>query len=117
MGPNQSIEIIGPYPVANHDSEYLPSHVVRVDSPHIFESFFDQIKQEYVSARRLLYEGLTAKVPHFSDRGVSLSATEPRPSLSLAVEKVKAAYRITYSLFDKIGFFMNAYMELGIPDR
>jgi LA2681-like HEPN len=108
---------LGPYPVANNDSEYLPTHVVRVDSPHIFESFFDQIKQEYVSARWLLYEGLIAKVPHFSDRDVSLSATEPRPSLSLAVEKIKAAYRITYSLFDKIGFFMNAYMELGIPER
>ena len=46
-----------------------------------------------------------------------LQATEPRPSLSLAIEKVKAAYRISYSLFDKIGFFMNAYMELGIPER
>src|SRR4029077_5539536 len=41
----------------------------------------------------------------------------PRPSLSLAVEKLKAAYRISYSLFDKIGFFMNAYMDLGIPER
>ena len=46
-----------------------------------------------------------------------LSATEPLPSLSLAIEKIKAAYRISYSLFDKIGFFVNAYMELGIPER
>jgi GH35 family endo-1,4-beta-xylanase len=44
-------------------------------------------------------------------------ATEPKPSLCLAVEKIKAAYRIAYSLFDKIGFFINAYMELGIPER
>jgi hypothetical protein len=60
---------------------------------------------------------MTVKVPHFSDRDVLLQATEPRPSLSLAVEKVKAAYRISYSLFDKVGFFINAYMELGIPER
>jgi hypothetical protein len=56
------------------------------------------------------------KRPHFSDRDVDLQATEPRPSLSLAIEKVKAAFRISYSLFDKVGFFMNAYMGLGIPE-
>jgi len=108
---------LGPYTIAATDSTVLGTHVVPVDAPHIFESFFDQMKQEYVSARWLLYEGLTAKTPHFSDRDVLLQATEPRPSLSLAIEKVKTAYRISYSLFDKVGFFMNAYMELGILDR
>ena len=108
---------LGPYTVATTDSTGLASHVVPVESPHIFESFFGQMKQEYVSARWLLYEGLTVKKPHFSDRDVFLQATEPRPSLSLAIEKVKVAYRISYSLFDKVGFFMNAYMQLGIPDK
>jgi hypothetical protein len=108
---------LGRYSVANYDSMGLGTHVVRVDAPHTFESFFDQMKQEYVSARWLLYEGLTAKMPHFSDKEVLLGATEPRPSLSLTVEKVKAAYRISYSLFDKIGFFVNKYMELGIPEK
>ena len=75
------------------------------------------MKQEYVSARWLLYEGLTAKKPHFSDKDVLLQVTEPRPSLSLAVEKLKIAYRTCYSLFDKIAFFTNAYMELGIPEN
>jgi hypothetical protein len=108
---------LGPYTIATTDSMRLATHVVPIDSPHIFDSFFDQMKQEYVSARWLLFEGLSAKVPHFSDRDVFLGATEPRPSFSLAIEKVKAAYRISYSLFDKIGFFMNAYMGLGIPER
>jgi len=108
---------LGPYTVAAGDSMGLATHIVRVDAPHTFASFFDQMKQEYVSARWLLYEGLTMKVPHFSDRDVFLWASEPRPSLSLAIEKLKAAYRISYSLFDKVGFFINAYMELGIPER
>ena len=108
---------LGQYSVGPYDSMQLPAHVVRVDAPHIFESFFDQMKQEYVSARWFLYEGLTAKTLHFSDRDVLLQAIEPRPSLSLATEKVKAAYRISYSLFDKIGFFVNSYMELGIPEK
>jgi HEPN superfamily protein len=108
---------LGPYNVASTDSTALAAHVIPVDAPHIFESFFDQMKQEYVSARWLLYEGLTLKMPHFADRNVLLAATEPRPSLSLAIEKVKAAYRISYSLFDKVGFFMNAYVKLGIPAK
>jgi hypothetical protein len=108
---------LGRYSVATDDSMALPTQVVPADAPHIFGSFFDQMKQEYVSVRWFLYEGLTAKMPHFSDRGVLLQAIEPRPSLCLATEKVKAAYRISYSLFDKIGFFMNSYMELGIPER
>jgi hypothetical protein len=108
---------LGPYSVATSDAMGLATHVVRVDAPHTFDSFFDQMKQEYVSARWLLYEGLTQKVPHYSDSEVFLLAVEPRPSLSLAIEKVKAAYRISYSLFDKISFFMNAYMGLGIPEK
>jgi hypothetical protein len=65
----------------------------------------------------LLYEGLMLASPHFSDREVLLSATEPRPSLSLSTEKLKAAFRISYSLFDKVSFFINAYMGLGIPEK
>jgi hypothetical protein len=106
---------LGPYPIASADPMGLPSHIVPVDAPDKFMSFFDQMKQEYVSARWLLHEGLTVRSPHIADREVRLHATEPRPALSLAVEEVKAAYRISYSLFDKIAFFLNAYMELGIP--
>ena len=108
---------LGPFTIASTDSIGLGVHVVAVDAPHRFESFFDQMKQEYVSARWLLYEGLTAKKPHFSDRDVRLQVTEPKPSLSLAVEKLKIAYRTCYSLFDKVAFFTNAYMELGIPEN
>jgi hypothetical protein len=108
---------LGPITIASSDSIGLGVHVVPVDEPHRFESFFDQMKQEYVSARWLLYEGLTVKKPHFSDRDVLLQVTEPRPSLSLAVEKLKIAYRTCYSLFDKVAFFTNAYMELGIPEN
>jgi tetratricopeptide (TPR) repeat protein len=80
---------LGAYAIATTDPTGLGTHVVRVDAPHIFESFFGQMKQEYVSARWLLYEGLTVKTPHFSDKDVLLKATVPRPSLSLAIERVK----------------------------
>ena len=108
---------IGPVSIAATDSTTLASHLVPADSPDIYASFFDQMKQEYISARWTLYEGLSHKVPHFSDRDVILYMTEPQPTLSLAIEKVKMAFRISYSLFDKIAFFLNAYMNLGIPEK
>ena len=108
---------VGPHACAAYDPLSLPGQVVPVDAPHTFESFFDQMKQEYVSARWLLYEGLTSQGPHFSDKEVLLGAPDPRPCLSLAVERIKAAYRMSYSLFDKVSFFLNAYMQLGIAER
>jgi HEPN superfamily protein len=111
------INDLGPYTLAASDTLALVTHVVPVDAPYTFESFFDQMKQEYVSARWLLYEGLMLASPHFSDREVLLSAAQPRPSLSLSTEKLKAAFRISYSLFDKVSFFINAYMGLGIPEK
>ena len=111
------INDLGPHNLAASDSLTLAMHIVPVDAPYTFESFFDQMKQEYVSARWLLYEGLTLASPHFSDREVLLSAAEPRPSLSLSTEKLKTAFRIAYSLFDKVSFFVNAFMALGIPEK
>jgi len=108
---------LGPHMIAATDSLGLPSIIVPVDSPHRFESFFDQMKQEYVSARWSLYEGASNRPPHFSDRDVLLQLTDPRPSLSLATERIKGAYRAAYSLFDKISFFVNAYIELGMRER
>ena len=75
--------------------------------------FFDQIKQELVSARYLYYESLGAGKPHYSDRDVLLYNTLDYPSYSLAVEKLRAAFRITYSIFDKTGFFLNYYLAVG----
>jgi LA2681-like HEPN len=42
----------------------------------------------------------------------SLYNTLDYPTYSVAIEKVKAAYRLAYSLFDKIAFFLNAYLDL-----
>lgn len=80
--------------------------------------FFNQMKQEYVSARFMLYEGLSNTKLHFSDRGVSLFNTLDYPMHSLATELVRTAYRIAYSLFDKVAFLVDHYWNLGkIADR
>ena len=100
--------------VANHDILVLPSYITARENPPSYLGFFNQIKQEFSSARWLLYEGIHPKGTHFSDKGVFLYDTLDYSSYSLAAEKIKIAYRVIYSLFDKIGYFLNDYMQLRI---
>lgn len=108
---------LGPYPIAANDVLGLSSIVVDLGEGPYYPGFFSQMKQEFVSARYLFFEGINAGKPHFSDKGVRLVNTLDYPSYSLAVEKMKIAFRIAYSLFDKIAFFLNHYMRLSIPER
>lgn len=108
---------IGPYWIATIDSLALAEHAVDRKLVGIFEGFFDQLKQEYVSARWALYQGVTSNSSHFSDRDVLLHASLENASLSLSIEREKAAYRAAYCIFDKVAFFVCAYMELPIRER
>ena len=48
---------LGDYNIAAHDVLHLPNMILEIDQNHVeFPSFFNQLKQEYVSARYLIYE-------------------------------------------------------------
>ncbi|RUN75001.1 hypothetical protein EJC47_18750 [Sphingomonas sp. TF3] len=80
--------------------------------------FFNQMKQEYASARFMLYEGLQDTGVHYSDGGVQLFDPLDYPMHSLATERVRTAFRIAYSLLDKVAFLVDHYWKLGkIADR
>ncbi len=102
---------------AAEDNVILPSLTRKIGEGLHFEGLYNQLKQEFVSARFLYFEATNRTSVHFSDKGVVLYDTMDCPSHSLAVEKVKTAYRVAYSVFDKIAFFLNAYFELGIDER
>jgi hypothetical protein len=80
-------------------------------------ALFDQLKQEYVSARFLYFEGLHAKPGHFSDKHVLLYNSLDYPAYGLATEKLKSSFRALFSILDKIAYFLNFYIDLGIPER
>jgi hypothetical protein len=105
---------LGANAIAARDVLTLPDFVTPVDEPPVLIGLFNQMKQEFVSARWLFYEGTRSEGVHFSDCGVLLYNTLDYPIYSLAIEKVKAAYRAAYSLFDKAGFFLNTYMKVGL---
>lgn len=108
---------LGPYPIAARDILTTPNIVTEITEGPYYPGFFNQMKQEFVSARFLYYEGINGMKPHFSDKNVLLYNTLDYPAYSLAVEKVKSAFRTGYSLLDKVAFFLNHYLALGIAEQ
>jgi tetratricopeptide (TPR) repeat protein len=108
---------LGTFSAAASDPLHLPDFVAPLDEPPVLIGFFNQIKQEYVSARWLLFDAIVSDKPHFSDREVHHLNTLDYPVYCLAVEKMKLAFRATYSIFDKIAYFLNTYIKLRIPEK
>jgi len=104
---------IGPHSIAAQDVFHLGS-VSSSEGEKIVScvGFFNQMKQEYVSSRYLLYSGLEADEPHFADLDVHLENTLDYPVYSFNSEQVRIAMRIAYSLFDKVATFLQHYFEL-----
>lgn len=102
--------------VAAADVITLPSLTTEFSAPQpSVIGLFNQLKQEYVAARYFCFEGVHGAEAHFADRDLTLVNTMDSPAYGLNVERVRVAFRTTYSLFDKIGFFVNEYLNLGIP--
>jgi len=108
---------LGPYPIAAHDVMTLPDIVLGAKEPPSLIGFYNQLKQEYIAARYLYYEGKENSKRHYADNGVLLYNTLDYPEYSVSVEQIKAAFRMAYSLFDKIAYFTNTYWRLGIPEK
>lgn len=107
---------LGRFSIAASDVLTVPGHRVG-NHGAAFMGFFNQIKQEFVSARWMLYQGLIAEGVHFSDRDVLMLGLDGIARYGLALEQVKIAYRLAYSIFDKAGYLLNSYFELGIKPR
>jgi tetratricopeptide (TPR) repeat protein len=108
---------IGPMRIAAQDILTCPPIVAKVGQGPRFHDFMNQIKQEYCSARWLVHDATREHAPHFSDKDVLLYNTLDYPSYGLRTESLKLGFRALYSLFDKIAFFLNAYLDLGIAER
>jgi len=99
------------------DTLVLPTIVTNIDTGNIYHGFFNQIKQEFVSTRYILFSGIKSDDTHFSDRDVILYNTLDYASLSLNIEKVKLAYRSCYSIIDKIALFLASYYKLDFGKK
>lgn len=100
--------------IVARDVLHTPNVTLRREDKPIYLSLFNQIKQEFVSARFFFYEGAYKEEKHFSDSDVTLYRVFDMPLYSMNVEKVKIAFRLCYSIFDKIAYLLNIYLKLGV---
>lgn len=79
----------------------------------------NEVKQEYVSARYMLYSYFKKTGSnHLSDKNVKLADVYDRSNYSFHIELAKSAFRSLYSILDKIAFALNDYLGLKMnPER
>ena len=107
--------------LSQDDSLYFESlfyEKERFDESQKLMALLNEIKQEYVSARYMLYSYfVNSGTIHFSDSNVKIADVYDLCNYSYNIELAKAAFRALYSLLDKIAFALNDYLELGIKGK
>jgi len=112
-----SMNDLGSYSIAAHDPLNLPNLFTKKLNFPKYIPYFNQMKQEYITYRYLLFEGLNEFTKKFYDKDVSITDDYDYNLYDINIEKIKIAFKSFYSLFDKIAYFMNEYFELGLGER
>jgi len=115
-----SLNDLGNCSIAARDVLHLPDIIMKIDKKPFHHGLFNVIKQEYISARYLLFEArkhAQRGEVHFADKDNKMVETLDYSFHSIGIEKKKLAFRMAYSIFDKIAYFMNEYFKLGITHK
>ena len=99
--------------VVARDWLHLPGHRYKVGEGQRFVEYYNIMKQEYVYSRYSLYNALHRTISRFLNREVRLFDIAEGSVFGPNVEELKLAFRLAYSIFDKIGFFLNDYFNIG----
>jgi hypothetical protein len=105
---------LGNFSIASHDCLNLPTVMIEFKRPPIYLNLYNQIKQEFATARFAFYESVQRGRPHFSDLDVELVETMETIKYSFYIEQLKISFRLSYSILDKIAYLLNDYLKLGI---
>lgn len=100
--------------IAARDVFHLPTHSYGVKEEPRFPKYFNVLKQEYATARFMLFDSVMGSNNHFSDNDVLLLDNYDAAEFGYKNEQLKTAFRISYSLFDKIALFINDYFNVGL---
>ncbi|GAB6040371.1 LA2681 family HEPN domain-containing protein [Endothiovibrio diazotrophicus] len=110
--------------IAANDVFTFPSTIIKIENsrrgaPPEGYGIYNQLKQEYVSARYMLFDAITEsrKGVHFSDKRVKLYDMLDFREYRLWIEKAKMAFMGAHAIFDKIAYLVNEYWELKLPAR
>ena len=108
---------LGNFSVASHDCLNLPTLVIEAKKPPVYLNLYNQIKQEFGTARYSYYHSTRGNSPHFSDIDITLVETQETARYSFYIEQLKISFRLSYSILDKIAYLLNEYLQLGIQSH
>ncbi|MBL7800992.1 MAG: hypothetical protein JNL95_09740 [Chitinophagales bacterium] len=106
---------LGQYTNASHDCMNLSTIIIQAKKPPTYFTLYNQIKQEFSTARFSFYQSTKNANFHYSDEDVVILDTMETALYSYNIEQTKIAYRISYSILDKISYLLNDYLKLNIP--
>lgn len=109
---------LGPHSLAAFDPFMLPNMNVQLGEGPYFFAMMQQLKQEYISARFMLYQGIhNNEQMHFSDSTIDHIDTLDAPEYGYWLETLKSSFKMAYGILDKIGCFLNEYLSLKIDKK
>ena len=79
-----------------------------------FIGLFNQLKSEYIHARYLWYISEDNKQKYFFEKDIDLVDIKDTANYSYNDTLMRMSFRIIYSAFDRIGFFINEYFNVGL---
>ena len=100
--------------VAAQDILHLPSHTYSIDESPRFPAFYNLMKQEYVTARYRLFRSSQEGDTDLVMRDVLFIEGNVPQVFGYHVADLRAAFQGAYSIFDKVGLFLNDYYRVDI---
>ncbi len=79
-----------------------------------FIGLFNQLKSEYIHARYLWYISEDNNQKYFFEKDIDLVDIKDTANYSYNDTLMRMSFRIIYSAFDRIGFFINEYFNVGL---
>lgn len=85
----------------------------------VFHSNFDELRNEYTYARYLIFQASEIKdeSKHFYNATYAHTDDTLHAIDNLKTSHLKSAFRILYSIFDKISYFLTKYLKFEVNDR
>lgn len=84
----------------------------------VLSSYLNEIKQDFVTARLLLILSRYPKINlDFFDKRVTIIDTLDNTVNNVYIQLAKAAFTTFYNILDKLAFFINDYLQLGIKEE
>ncbi|MCL6242579.1 MULTISPECIES: LA2681 family HEPN domain-containing protein [Acinetobacter] len=85
----------------------------------VYHSNFDELRNEYTYARFLIFQASEIKTDtqHFYNKTYPHVYDTLHAIDNLKTSQMKSAFRILYSIFDKISYFLAKYLDLEMNDR